>query len=128
MKMKQRADKLKAMPMPKKPMGAQEADMDLESMLAEEQAEPAEGSEDMESPEYQAAEDAAGIEMHPAEQLSDDELLMELKKRGLMGKSSPIGKAAEADLVDEESPAEDAGEDEEAEMPMPPKKKSFGRK
>jgi hypothetical protein len=114
-KIKDRANKMKAMPMPKKPMGAKEADMDLESMLAEEQAEPAEGSEEMESPEYQAAEEEMGVEMHPAESLSDDELLMELKKRGLMAKSSPVGKAAEADMEGEES------EEESEEMPMPPK-------
>lgn len=74
---------------------------DDEGLMAEMQAaEDAEqpGDEEAESPEYQAKEDEMGIEEHDdageghgeagasLEQASDDELMAELKKRGLMSK------------------------------------------
>lgn len=104
--------KLSKLKMPKK---ADEKDMDLESMMAAEDTEGP-GEEDMESPEYQAREDELGIEKHDGEEeagheegksaegelemVSDDDLLAEVKKRGLM-----------KDLEESEHPAEEASEE-----------------
>jgi hypothetical protein len=106
--MKKRLEKLK---MPPKKSGK----IDVAAMEADESAEKP-GEEDLESPEYQAAEDKYGIEKHddsgnpegaedqegsPAEEqmesageesaesgplahVDDEELLAEIKKRGLM--------------------------------------------
>ena len=107
-----RADRIKGLAMPKKPMGEQEADIDLEMLGAEEDMMPEE-----EGDELLEGEEVGG----PLDVLSDDELLAELKKRGLMSKSSPLGKAAESDIViDEEVDYNDLPDDE---MPLPPKKK-----
>ena len=43
---KSRMEQLKNMPMPKKPMGAEEAEMDLESLASDSEEEPAEMTEE----------------------------------------------------------------------------------
>lgn len=112
-----RADKLRSMAMPKKPMGAKEAEIDLESLM---QAEP-----ETEAPAGEMSEESGyiGPEMEAApaglEQMSDKELLDELKKRGLMSKHSPLGKAAESDMVasEMEPEIEEMKAEEAEEMP-----------
>lgn len=134
--MAKRADRLKDLGMPKKPMAAHEADMDLEAL-----GDGGAPGKNMESPESGAESDELGAEMHEGamgkpedlDHLSDQDLLSELKKRGLMSKSSPVGGAAEHDMEgsdDEEageSPEEEDQEDEADEAPLakklPPKRK-----
>lgn len=110
-----RASKLKELSMPKKPSGEQEADMDLSMLEGSPEEEAAETPEEeaTEAPEEDMAPDTL-------EHVSDDELLGELKKRGLMSANSPLGKAAESDLVAKmdkeeatETPEDEAAESEE---------------
>lgn len=141
MAVKSRAARLKGIGMPAKPAGEKEADMDLESLSAPDkdgEAGQDAGLEDILGAAGKAPMGAPGAD-EGAEHLSDDELLAELKKRGLMAKSSPVGAAAEHDIMgeegehDEAEPAEenaeeDEGDDEgeegeEEEAPMPPLKK-----
>lgn len=73
--------------MPSKP---EDMGLDLEEMKKMEEEEGP-GDEEAESPEFQALEDEMGVEKHSKEGMdlegiSDDELMAELKKRGLMGK------------------------------------------
>lgn len=84
-------------------------DLDLEDLK---RMEMEEGPEDeaKESPEFQAMEDALGLEMHdeekpsksmkkmePLKGISDDELMAELKKRGLMSKMEEEGEEEESE-------------------------------
>lgn len=109
---KSRADKLKGMSMPKKPASQQEADLDL-AMLGNPDMDPEMAEGEAEGMELGME---LGAEM-PLDSLSDDELLSELKKRGLMSKSSPVGKAAESDLMGEEGEEEGSIEEELEESP-----------
>lgn len=103
-KEKSRAERLKQVSMPKKPMAQDEADTDLEALGSPEDSESPD-DEANESPSQQSLEDHLGTEQHDSEHalalISDDDLLAELKKRGLMSQSSPVGKAAESDMVDD---------------------------
>lgn len=89
--MAKKQKKLGKLKMPEKRMG----EMDLEDLgpeeMAEHEMEESEEDEALESPEYQAKEEEYGIEMHGEgapglERLTDEELLAELKKRGLSAK------------------------------------------
>lgn len=80
--MKKKLEKLK---MPERKMDP-DMDMSREDM---EMAEAQESPEDeaMESPEYQVSEEEMGVEKKqpaPLDDISDDELMAEIKKRGLM--------------------------------------------
>lgn len=89
--MAKKQKKLGKLKMPEKRMG----EMDLEDLGPEEMAAhevgETEEEEAAESPAYQTKEEEYGIEMHGEgapglERISDDELLAELKKRGLSAK------------------------------------------
>ncbi len=90
---------LDKMKMPMKKAGAADAGADLAASLSPEQLKQMKRKEDtetpededLESPEEQAQEDEMGLEQHPGmeempglDHLSDDELLQEMQKRGLM--------------------------------------------
>lgn len=137
-----RADKLKKISMPKKAGGEREAEHDLDMLEA-----PA--PEDT-YPDNMDTEDelggilsgkTAGNAGAGLDHISDDDLIAELKNRGLVSKSSPLGKAAESDLVDESklhrdeegSPEEEATEtpeeeSEETERRAAPSKKVANKK
>lgn len=79
MAQKSRADKLKDLKMPARPMAEEEAEMDLamEELPAMEGEELAEEGEDL--ADMPAEEEMAELEVY-----SDEELMEEMKRRGLM--------------------------------------------
>jgi hypothetical protein len=89
--MAKKQKKLGKLKMPEKRGNEMELDdLGPEEMMEHEMAE-GEGEEGLESPEFQAKEEEYGTEMHGEgapglERVSDDELLAELKKRGLSAK------------------------------------------
>jgi hypothetical protein len=94
--MMSKLDKLK---MPeKKPM------MSRDEMMAQEDSETPE-EEAAESPEEQAQEDEMGTEKHAQSDeltmISDDDLMAEVKKRGLMSKMSPEEEQSEGEPADQ---------------------------
>ena len=100
---KKRADRLKDMDMPKKPMGAEEAEMDLAMELGEEEPMLEEDEMMPEGPEEMDMES-------PLADFSDDELMQEMQMRGLM----PEGEEGEEEMpeddmmmAEEEEPEED---------------------
>jgi hypothetical protein len=97
MTMKKRDEILKKLPMPARSMPEQEANDDLEAMLADEAEETPE-DEANESPEYQAKEEEMGVEEHNPElaEVDDADLIAEMKRRGLI---------AEEDGEEPEAPA-----------------------
>lgn len=93
--MKMDMNKLKKMKMPESKKAAPEAEMEAGEEGAEDELalelpelEAAEEGEEMEEEGEEYAEEAAEGEMEPLDlsALSDDELMAELKKRGLMSK------------------------------------------
>lgn len=90
---KTRADKLKDLQMPKKPMAEEEVDMDL----AMEDLGELEGEELPEEAELEEMEMEEGEDMF--QEYSDEELLAELQKRGLID--------ADADMNEDEMPEEE---------------------
>lgn len=103
MSMKNRASKIKAMQMPKKPMAADEADLDLESLDSMPVDESAQNGDMLDESGYMGPlDDAETSSSGELSHIDDKQLLDELKKRGLMSKHSPLGKAAESDLVSDE--------------------------
>lgn len=73
-----RKDKLKDMKMPK---GMAEEELDLDMAMDDELSMDEEMPEDMEMMEDEEGED---MEMSPLEDISDEDLMEEMKKRGLM--------------------------------------------
>lgn len=86
-----RAEQLKSLKMPKQKMAEDEAALDLDMIGSEEEPMPAEG-EDM--PEGDMPEVSPASEM--LSDVSDDELLAELKKRGLVDEGTDAPEAPEA--------------------------------
>ena len=79
--------KLKAMKMPEKRMNEKDMEMPMDEDMPEEEMEETPEEEKNESHEEQMKEMEDGTEMHPntaASQLSDDDLMAEIKKRGLL--------------------------------------------
>ncbi len=94
-----RKDKLKEMKMPGKPMAEEELDLDL--AMDDELSMDEEMPEDMEMMEDEEGED---MEMSPLEDISDEDLMEEMKKRGLM---------PDEEIEEEPEIEEDEEEDEE---------------
>lgn len=70
---------LKKLPMPVKSMPEQDASDDMDSLLGEEEGSPAE-----EAKESPAEEDSEHTSAPDLSDISDDDLVAELKKRGLI--------------------------------------------
>jgi hypothetical protein len=100
MAMKSRADKLKNLKMPSKPMAEEEVDMDLamEEGLEGEEGELSE--EDLELAEEMPEE--AGM----LEEYSDEELIDEMRKRGLMEAEEDEEMMAEEEMPEDEEELE----------------------
>jgi len=107
----QRADKLKKLKMPGKPMGAKDAEMDLEMMLADAAPEAMPDEEEEEEDADMIESDEMGESESMLADISDDELMQEMEMRGLS--MDDMKKAPEPEELEEEEEEDDMGELEE---------------